>query len=52
MPVTVCSSRDLERVVAELEAKGNRLQSVAAANEDSFVIAYYKGRPATGKETR
>lgn len=50
MPVTTCSTRDLAEKVAELEAKGNRIQSVAPANEDSFVVVYYAVRPV--KETR
>ncbi len=50
MPVTTCSTRDLTDKVAELEAKGQRIQSVVPANDDTVIVVHYAARPV--KETR
>ena len=51
MPVLTCTSRALEETVAALEAKGDRIQSVAVSG-DTIIVAYYTARPAKGRETR
>lgn len=54
MPVKTCSFDALETTITELEQSGARLISVAPANEDTVLIAYFtpERKLPKGRETR
>ena len=52
MPIKICSFAALQSVADDLEASGNELVSVSAANDDTAIITYRAPKVPKGRETR
>ena len=52
MPIKICSFSALQSTADELEAAGNELVAVSAANDDTAIITYKAPRLPKGRETR